>query len=95
MAGRKAPGANSNARITNDKVTRIGGSGGRAIEGGIPEAGRPGRGSALQGPRQDAKGGPEGANQGGAPRGGSRVEPSHAHDMHRKDRQLRSKRKGD
>jgi|GEM_PF-3351697 len=95
MAGRKAPGANSDARITNDKVTRIGGDGGRVIEGGIPDAGRPGRGSSIQGPKQDAKGGPQGASQGGANRGGSRVEPSHAHDRARKDRALRPKRKGD
>jgi hypothetical protein len=94
MAGRKAPGANASARITNDKVSRIGGSGGRAIEGGIPEAGRPGRGSSIQGPRQDAKGGHQGANQGGANRGGSRVEPSHAHDRVRNDRALKPKRKG-
>ena len=31
----------------------------------------------MQGERQDAKGGPAGATQGGAPRGGSRIEPSH------------------
>jgi len=35
------------------------------------------RGASMQGERQNAKGGPAGANQGGAPRGGSRVEPSH------------------
>jgi len=35
------------------------------------------RGSSIQGERQDAKGGPAGANQGGAPRGASRLEPSH------------------
>lgn len=95
MAGRKAPGANSAARITSNKVTNVGGSGGRVIEHGLPEANRPGRGSSLQGPRQDARGGHQGANQGGANRGGSRLEPSHAHDQFRKDRALKPKRKGD
>ncbi|GEM_PF-2714012 len=41
------------------------------------EAGTPTRGASMQGERQNAKGAPAGANQGGAPRGGSRVEPSH------------------
>jgi hypothetical protein len=82
MAGRKAPGANSSARTTKDNA-------------GIPEAGKPGRGSSVHGPLQDAKGGRQGANQGGASRGGSRVEPSQAHDIHRKDRALRPKRRGD
>lgn len=31
------------------------------------------------------KGGPAGANQGGAPRGGSRAEPSHVRDAAKKD----------
>lgn len=57
---------------------------GRQIQGGQPH--HSGRGSAEQGPLQNAKGGPEGANQGGAPRGSSRLEPSHAHDMQKKDR---------
>lgn len=43
------------------------------------------RGSSIQGDKQDAKGGPAGANQGGAPRGGSRAEPSHLVDKNRKD----------
>ncbi|QKK08698.1 MAG: hypothetical protein HND58_11365 [Planctomycetota bacterium] len=38
---------------------------GRQIQHGQPDAG--GRGSSMQGPRQDASGAPEGANQGGAP----------------------------
>jgi hypothetical protein len=37
----------------------------------------PARGASMQGERQNAKGGPAGANQGGASRGGSRIEPSH------------------
>jgi len=53
------------------------GNSGRKTQSGVPAAGEPGRGSSVQGERQDAKGGPQGANQGGAPRGGSRVEPSH------------------
>ena len=36
-----------------------------------------GRGSPEQGNMQKLKGGPSGAMQGGASRGGSRVEPSH------------------
>lgn len=49
----------------------------------------PTRGSSLQGPGQSAKGGPAGANQGGAPRGGSRVEPSHQQRAQKQDRQGR------
>ena len=60
--------------------------GGRSTQGGIPGSGDASRGSSIQGERQDAKGGPQGANQGGAPRGGSRIEPSHAHDAAKKDR---------
>lgn len=45
-----------------------------------------GRGSAVQGPHQDAKGGPQGASQGGAPRGASRLEPSHNHDVQRREK---------
>ena len=44
------------------------------------------RGASLQGERQNAKGGPAGANQGGAPRGGSRVEPSHQQRAAKQDR---------
>jgi hypothetical protein len=65
---------------------------GRRIEGGLPEAGRPGRGSSVQGERQDAKGGPQGANQGGASRGGSRVEPSHARERMMADRAGKKKK---
>ena len=57
---------------------------GRQIQHGQPDAG--GRGSSVQGPRQDASGAPAGANQGGAPRGASRLEPSHQHDRQKKDR---------
>lgn len=55
---------------------------------------RPTRGSSIQGELQSAKGGPQGANQGGASRGGSRVEPSHVHDQIRKDRALRPAKGG-
>lgn len=41
------------------------------------DATTPTRGSSIQGERQAAKGGPAGANQGGASRGSSRLEPSH------------------
>lgn len=44
------------------------------------------RGSSIQGELKSAKGGPAGANQGGASRGGSRVEPSHARRAAKKDR---------
>ncbi|HZW10510.1 MAG TPA: hypothetical protein VFF69_11465 [Phycisphaerales bacterium] len=56
---------------------------GRQIQHGQPEDA--GRGASVQGPRQDARGGPAGANQGGAPRGGSRVEPSHQKDQQKKE----------
>lgn len=46
----------------------------------------PTRGSSIQGERQNAKGGPAGANQGGASRGGSRVEPSHQQRAAKQDR---------
>lgn len=59
---------------------------GRQIEGGIPEGHDPGRGSSIQGPRQNAKGGPDGANQGGASRGSSRLEPSHQKRQLRQDK---------
>lgn len=52
----------------------------------------PGREEARVTQRQGVryeKGGPAGANQGGAPRGGSRVEPSHQHDRVKKDRAKR------
>ena len=50
------------------------------------DASTPVRGASMQGERQDAKGGPAGANQGGAPRGGSRLEPSHQKTAAKKDR---------
>lgn len=53
------------------------------------DATTPTRGSSIQGERQDAKGGPAGANQGGAPRGGSRIEPSHQKRAAKKDRPAR------
>ena len=56
---------------------------------------RPTRGSSIQGELQPAKGAPQGANQGGAPRGGSRVEPSHVHDQVRKDRARRPAKRAD
>lgn len=49
----------------------------------------PSRGSSIQGPGRNAKGGPAGANWGGAPRAphsGSRVEPSHQQRAAKKDR---------
>jgi hypothetical protein len=79
MAGRKSLGHK------DPKVKGVSGSG-RVVEGGLPDRGRPGRGSSIQGPLQDAKGGHQGASQGGANRGGSRAEPSHLHDRIRKDR---------
>jgi hypothetical protein len=51
----------------------------------------PTRGASMQGERQDAKGGPAGANQGGAPRGGSRIEPSHQKQAVKKDRPKKSR----
>jgi hypothetical protein len=44
------------------------------------------RGSSMQGPLQNAKGGPAGANQGGASRGSSRLEPSKRRDPKKKNR---------
>lgn len=41
--------------------------------------------------RQEPKGGPAGANQGGAPRGASRLEPSHQHDAAKKDQSKKAK----
>lgn len=58
----------------------------RQVQGGPPNAGHGGRGSSEQGPKQDARGGPAGASQGGASRGSSRLEPSHAHDRVRNDK---------
>lgn len=63
-----------------------GSTSGRALQRG-PAGSEPGhrgdsRGSSLQGELQKAKGAPQGANQGGAPRGTSRLEPSHAHNAH-------------
>ncbi|MBC7771024.1 MAG: hypothetical protein H7210_00880 [Pyrinomonadaceae bacterium] len=50
------------------------------------DATTPTRGSSIQGEQQNAKGGPAGANQGGASRGGSRVEPSHQQRAAKQDR---------
>lgn len=50
-----------------------------------PDIKTPTRGSSVQGPRQAARGGPAGANQGGAPRGSSRLEPSHQKRANKKD----------
>jgi hypothetical protein len=88
MAGRKSLGHQ------DPKTSGLSGTeSGRAVQDGLPDRGRPGRGSSNQGPKQDARGGPQGANQGGASRGGSRVEPSHAHDRVRKDKALRPKKR--
>lgn len=66
--------------------------GGRTSQPQDRGAGAPARGASMQGERQNAKGGPAGANQGGASRGGSRVEPSHQHDVVKKDRAKRVKK---
>jgi hypothetical protein len=58
---------------------------GRQIQGGQPDDEKS-RGASQQGPKQDARGGPAGASQGGAPRGASRLEPSHQHEQQKKDR---------
>ena len=50
-----------------------------------PDPSTPTRGASIQGPRQAAKGGPVGANQGGAPRGSNRLEPSHQKRALKKD----------
>lgn len=67
-----------------DPVPRSDGS--KAKVRPIPDPTQGGRGSAVQGPFANARGGPAGASQGGAPRGGSRVEPSHLHEQRKKDR---------
>lgn len=56
-----------------------------------PEPSTPTRGASTQGPRQDAKGAPQGANQGGAPRGTSRLEPSHQKQALKKDQPKKPK----
>ena len=71
--------------MTGNKGGNGGGQGGEQLQRGQPGPREPGRGSAIQGAYQDAKGGPAGANQGGAPRGGSRVEPSHVKRAAKKD----------
>jgi hypothetical protein len=55
------------------------------------ERSTPTRGASVQGERQSAKGGPAGANQGGAPRGGSRIEPSHQKRALKKDQPRKSR----
>ncbi len=57
---------------------------GEIVLGG--QAGTPLRGSPVQGEKQHLKGGPAGAMQGGASRGGSRVEPSHTNRAAKKNR---------
>lgn len=71
-----------NSKVSGDTG---GGQGGRQVQHGQPKAAGS-RGSSEQGPRQDAKGAPNGANQGGAPRGSSRLEHSHQREQQRKDR---------
>jgi hypothetical protein len=63
-----------------------GGGKGRQLQGGQPRGNEAGRGSSMQGEHQDARGGGAGANQGGASRGASRMEPSHAHDRIKRDK---------
>lgn len=63
------------------KSTRIKDPRGSAKIGGAPRGrtariNSPTRGSSIQGDRQAARGGNAGANQGGASRGASRLEPS-------------------
>ena len=55
---------------------------GRIVQG--VKASAPARGSPVQGEKQHLKGGPSGAMQGGASRGGSRVEPSHTKEAAKK-----------
>ena len=88
MAGRKSLG-HQDPQATHKTKGIDPGAHGRAVEGGVPDPTHPGRGSSIQGPKQDAKGGHQGANQGGANRGGSRNEPSHAEDKLNKDRRGR------
>ena len=64
-------------------------SGGRTTQPQGRDSPPPSRGSSMQGELQNAKGGPAGANQGGAPRGGSRIEPSH---QQRANKSARSKK---
>jgi hypothetical protein len=59
---------------------------GRQLQNGVPSSRGSTRGASVQGEKQNAKGAPQGANQGGAPRGGSRVEPSHTARRAKKDR---------
>jgi hypothetical protein len=40
-------------------------------------------------PLAETHGGPAGANQGGAPRGSSRLDPSHSHEMAKADKRRR------
>jgi len=84
MASKKSEGPVKSKAMTGNGA-------GKGVQRGLPAKGEPGRGSSIQGERQDAKGGPMGANQGGASRGGSRVEPSHTA---RKARQDGAKMKG-
>jgi hypothetical protein len=54
-----------------------------------------GRGNSIQGEHQDAKGGPAGANQGGASRGTSRLEPSHARKNHHESKHATNKQRNE
>ena len=58
---------------------------GRQFQHGKPDQGG-GRGNSIQGEQQNARGGPQGANQGGAPRGTSRLDPSHAQRAQKQDK---------
>ncbi len=75
------PGEDAGAKVSGDTPQ----TSGRQTQGGPPDDDNA-RGSSIQGPKQAAHGGPDGANQGGAPRGASRLEPSHNHDRQRRDR---------
>jgi hypothetical protein len=67
----------SSPKIDADTRPGSGPSSGRQLQSGPPSGRATSRGSSVQGEKQPARGGPEGANQGGAPRGASRLDPSH------------------
>jgi hypothetical protein len=62
-----------------------------SIKPGQHDPSTPTRGSSMQGPFQAARGAPAGANQGGAPRGSSRLEPSHQKRAAKKDQPKKGK----
>jgi len=72
---------------------------GRVMQKGPPgsEPGHTGggKGHSIQGEHQDAKGGPFGANQGGASRGSSRLEPSHARNDHHESKHATNKKRNE